>query len=168
MTSSYTAPLASAPSSLRLRMRQRAGPTCICKTWRRFSRQIAAPTLSARCAFRHCPLRDYHTTHHLYESHQHDLHTLNLHAIRLIPQARAFRHCPTKFGSYTNGKSFAKLDAIGLRAHGPHHFRSVDGAGMCQTCLNYRDKHALITGSIWLVMAASPCRPNHSMPLLLQ
>ena len=53
----------------------------------------------------------------------------DLYSIRPYIQARAFRHFPTKFGSYTNGKSFARLDAVGLRAHGPHHFRSVDGAG---------------------------------------
>ena len=65
-----------------------------------------------------------------------DLHMSNVEA--LLPredcanhflEARAFQHCPTRYCSYTNGKSFARLDAAGLRSHGPHHFRSAAGAG---------------------------------------
>ena len=43
--------------------------------------------------------------------------------------AVAFRHHPTKYASYTNGKSIGRLDAAGIRAHGPHHFRCAGGAG---------------------------------------
>ena len=44
-------------------------------------------------------------------------------------EARAFRHFPTKYCSYTNGKSFGRLDADDLRSHGPHHFQCALGAG---------------------------------------
>ena len=44
-------------------------------------------------------------------------------------EARAFRHFPTRYCSYTNGKSFGKLSDAGLQAHGPHHFRCAAGAG---------------------------------------
>mmetsp|Transcript_48360 Transcript_48360/g.80200 ORF Transcript_48360/g.80200 Transcript_48360/m.80200 type:complete len:576 (+) Transcript_48360:175-1902(+) len=67
---------------------------------------------------------------------QPDLHMLNVEALLPSPncsnpfrECRAFRHFPTKYCSYTNGKSFAHLGANGLRAHGPHHFRCATGAG---------------------------------------
>ena len=49
---------------------------------------------------------------------------------------KPFEECVTfvastsKFASYTNGKSFGRVGAPGLRAHGPHHFRgdSLNGA----------------------------------------
>jgi hypothetical protein len=68
-----------------------------------------------------------------------DLHLHNVEALLPSPncanpftQARAFRHHPTKYCSYTNGKSFGRLSAAGLRSHGPHHFRSAGGAGGAQ------------------------------------
>ena len=50
--------------------------------------------------------------------------------------SKPFEECVTfvastsKFASYTNGKSFGRVGAPGLRAHGPHHFRgdSLNGA----------------------------------------
>ena len=39
-------------------------------------------------------------------------------------EVTAFRHFPTRYVSYTNGKSIGRLDEPSLRAHGPHHFRS--------------------------------------------
>ena len=66
-----------------------------------------------------------------------DAHIKNLEA--LAPAAscsKPFEECVTfvastsKFASYTNGKSFGRVGAPGLRAHGPHHFRgdSLNGA----------------------------------------
>mmetsp|Transcript_36056 Transcript_36056/g.81805 ORF Transcript_36056/g.81805 Transcript_36056/m.81805 type:complete len:326 (-) Transcript_36056:405-1382(-) len=65
-----------------------------------------------------------------------DVHMLNIEALcpsadcsNPFKEVTAFRHVPTRYCSYTNGKSFGRLDAAGLRAHGPHHFRCADGAG---------------------------------------
>ncbi len=65
---------------------------------------------------------------------KHDLHMKNVEAllpsaacVNYFREARAFRHEPTTYCSYTNGKSFARLDAPGLRSHGPHYFRSDAG-----------------------------------------
>jgi len=65
-----------------------------------------------------------------------DVHLSNVEALLPLPdcanpftQARAFRHHPTKFCSYTNGKSVGLLAAPALRSHGPHHFRCATGAG---------------------------------------
>jgi len=43
--------------------------------------------------------------------------------------ANTFRHFPTQYVSYTNGKSLARLDEQTVRAHGPHHFRTEAAAG---------------------------------------
>lgn len=65
-----------------------------------------------------------------------DLHLCNVEA--LLPssscrspflEATVFRHLPTRYVSYTNGKSIGRLDAPSLRAHGPHHFRTDLAAG---------------------------------------
>jgi len=65
-----------------------------------------------------------------------DCHLCNIEA--LLPSdscaspfraACVFRHFPTQYCSYTNGKSIGSLDAPSLRAHGPHHFRTDAGAG---------------------------------------
>ena len=62
--------------------------------------------------------------------HVSDVHVKNVEA--LAPTAacsRPFLECTrfvastSKFASYTNGKSFGRVAAPGLRAHGPHHFR---------------------------------------------
>lgn len=73
-----------------------------------------------------------------------DLHLHNVEALLSSPgcanpftQARAFRHHPTKYCSYTNGKSFGLLSADGLRSHGPHHFRSTSGAGGAQAVVTH-------------------------------
>uniref|UniRef100_A0A6U5JKF9 Uncharacterized protein n=1 Tax=Calcidiscus leptoporus TaxID=127549 RepID=A0A6U5JKF9_9EUKA len=65
-----------------------------------------------------------------------DLHMQNVEALPpteackdVFLEARAFRHFPTKYCSYTNGKSFAALHPSSLAAHGPHHFRCAAGAG---------------------------------------
>ena len=44
-------------------------------------------------------------------------------------EATCFRHLPTRYVSYTNGKSIGRLDAPSLRSHGPHHFRTNEAAG---------------------------------------
>ena len=44
-------------------------------------------------------------------------------------EATCFRHLPTRYVSYTNGKSIGRLDAPTLRSHGPHHFRTSAAAG---------------------------------------
>lgn len=60
-----------------------------------------------------------------------DVHLHNIEA--LAPDASCsspFASCTTfvvatsRFTSYTNGKSFGKVSKPGIRAHGPHHFRS--------------------------------------------
>lgn len=65
-----------------------------------------------------------------------DAHVKNLEAV--APDARCrhpFAECTTfvastsKYSSYTNGKSFGRVGAPGLRAHGPHHFRCDAAAG---------------------------------------
>lgn len=65
-----------------------------------------------------------------------DLHLQNVEALLPSPtcanpfaQACVFRHHPTKYCSYTNGKSLGLLSASGLRSHGPHHFRCANGSG---------------------------------------
>ena len=66
-----------------------------------------------------------------------DAHIKNLEALAPAPTcSKPFEECVTfvastsKFASYTNGKSFGRVGAPGLRAHGPHHFRgdSLNGA----------------------------------------
>ena len=66
-----------------------------------------------------------------------DAHIKNLEALAPAPSCtKPFEECVTfvastsKFASYTNGKSFGRVGAPGLRAHGPHHFRgdSLNGA----------------------------------------
>jgi hypothetical protein len=44
-------------------------------------------------------------------------------------EATVFRHFPTRYVSYTNGKSIGRLDEPTLRSHGPHHFRNELAAG---------------------------------------
>jgi hypothetical protein len=44
-------------------------------------------------------------------------------------EVTCFRHLPTRYVSYTNGKSIARLDSPTIRAHGPHHFRTDTAAG---------------------------------------
>ena len=44
-------------------------------------------------------------------------------------EAFVFRHFPTRYVSYTNGKSIGRLDEPTLRSHGPHHFRNELAAG---------------------------------------
>ena len=65
-----------------------------------------------------------------------DCHLCNVEA--LLPSAQCaspfreavvFRHLPTRYTSYTNGKSIGRLDAATLRAHGPHHFRTNNHTG---------------------------------------
>jgi len=65
-----------------------------------------------------------------------DCHMSNVEALLPISNctcpfrdATVFRHLPTRYVSYTNGKSIGRLDAPSLRAHGPHHFRTDAGAG---------------------------------------
>jgi len=65
-----------------------------------------------------------------------DCHLCNIEA--LLPgdacaspfrEAAVFRHFPTQYVSYTNGKSIGRLEEPTLRAHGPHHFRTAAAAG---------------------------------------
>ncbi|EOD19284.1 hypothetical protein EMIHUDRAFT_243012 [Emiliania huxleyi CCMP1516] len=65
-----------------------------------------------------------------------NVHMQNVEALLPAPDCdnpfaavRSFRHFPTQYCSYTNGKSFGVLAAAGLRSHGPHHFRSAATCG---------------------------------------
>jgi len=75
---------------------------------------------------------------------QPDLHMLNIEALypseacnNPFKETTVFRHFPTKYCSYTNGKSFGRLDADGLRSHGPHHFRCSNGAGGSKSAVTH-------------------------------
>ena len=80
----------------------------------------------------------------LVPPHKPDLHMQNLEALMpsvhgddVFRQVRAYRHFPTKYCSYTNGKSFARLDAPGLRSHGPHHFRCATGVAAANSAITH-------------------------------
>jgi len=73
-----------------------------------------------------------------------DCHLCNIEA--LVPheacaspfrEATVFRHLPTRYVSYTNGKSIGRLDDPTLRAHGPHHFRNHRAAGGAQSPVTF-------------------------------
>jgi len=91
-----------------------------------------------------------HGTHVLYEelaaapSSRPDCHLCNIEA--LLPhdacaspfrEATVFRHFPTRYVSYTNGKSIGRLEEPTLRAHGPHHFRNDSAAGGSQSTITF-------------------------------
>ncbi|KAJ1452917.1 hypothetical protein M885DRAFT_525590 [Pelagophyceae sp. CCMP2097] len=74
----------------------------------------------------------------LAPAHVHDVHVANLEALAPGGCAHPFATCTrfiaatSRFTSYTNGKSIGRVAAPGLRAHGPHHFRS-SAPGNAQT-----------------------------------